>query len=239
MKILHLWFPPETTLRGYMTKQLVTKSNTLIEASYSLTLQAQRLVLACLAKIDPRSEVPSEVRLTASEYSEISGIDFNGSHRELYKAADSLYNATIVLTRPDDNEEIELRWVQKKVKTLKGEGVITLVWSSDIRQYIGQLKGKFTTYNLQHAAKLRSAHSIRIYELLMQFNTTGKRFISIDELKKYLCVSDKYPEFKDFNKRVIKTSVDDINALGALTVSYEVVKVGRTAHSINFSFEKH
>jgi plasmid replication initiation protein len=228
---------PFSPIGGCM-KLVVTKSNSLIEASYHLSLQAQRLVLACLAKLDSRSEVPKEMTLCASEYAEITGMDIKNAHRELYKAADGLFDAVIILLRPDDNEETKLRWVQKQVKTLNGEGSVKLIWSDDILDYISQLKGKFTSYNLHHAARLNSAYSIRLYELLMQFKSTGERHICIDELKKILCIADKYRQFKDLNKWVIKAAVDDINSFGALSVSYEVVKAGRTAHSINFSFEK-
>ena len=46
----------------------ITKSNHLVEASYSLTLQEQRLILSCLAKVDSRNEAPKEITLSAQEY---------------------------------------------------------------------------------------------------------------------------------------------------------------------------
>ena len=42
------------------------------------------------------------------------GIDKKNAHRELYKAADALFSSTIQLT--ENNEDVELYWVQEKAK---------------------------------------------------------------------------------------------------------------------------
>ena len=91
-----------------MSNNSVTKANSLIDASYKLNVQAQKLVLACLSKIDPRpeKETPKEISLTATEFSNLMGIDKKNAHRELYKAADALFRSTIQLT--ENNEEVEL-----------------------------------------------------------------------------------------------------------------------------------
>ena len=39
---------------------IVTKANALIEASYNLTLNEQRIILACAAKLDGRKPMPRE-----------------------------------------------------------------------------------------------------------------------------------------------------------------------------------
>jgi len=78
-----------------MNNLSVTKSNSLIDASYRLNVQAQKLVLACLGKVDPRSEIPKEMTLTAQEYSDLMGI--TNARRDLCKAADSLFDAVIIL----------------------------------------------------------------------------------------------------------------------------------------------
>ena len=51
-----------------MNNLSVTKSNCLIDASYQLNVQAQKLVLACLGKVDSRNEIPKEIKITAIEF---------------------------------------------------------------------------------------------------------------------------------------------------------------------------
>ena len=142
-----------------MSNLSVSKSNDLIDASYKLNAQAQKLVLACLAKVDSRKDIPKEISLTASEFSEIMGIT-NNARRDLYKAADTLFDA--IITIKEGKETTRIRWVQKDVKKQKGEGAITIYWTDDVLKYISQLKSRFTTYKLRNIAHLQSAHSIRL-----------------------------------------------------------------------------
>ena len=217
-----------------MNNLTVTKSNYLIEASYKLNVQAQKLVLACLGKVDPRGEIPKEMRITAAEYGELMGI--SNARRDLYKAADTLFDAVIILK--DEHEEVKLRWIQKGVKKLKGEGTVVITWTDDVLKYISQLKNRFTTYKLRSIANLQSGHSIRLYELLMRFNSTGIRKISLVDFRSALGLDDKYTEFRDLNKWVIKSAVKELNQRSDLIISYETTKNGRTVVGLVFEFKQ-
>lgn len=221
-----------------MNNLSVTKSNNLIDASYKLNVQAQKLVLACLGKVDSRPDVApqKEITLTASEFSELMGVDIKNAHRELYKAADALFKSVIVLHEGD--EEVELYWIQEKAKKLKGEGAVRIVWSDRILKYISQLKSRFTTYKLRNIATLQSGHSIRLYELLMKFNATGERVIYLDDFKSALGISDKYPEFKVLNRDVIKPALAELNKRSDLIIKFDTIKKGRNVVALVFEFRQ-
>ena len=219
-----------------MSNLSVYKANNLIDASYKLNAQAQKLILTCLAKLDSRCEIPKEITLTAIEFSELMGIDPKNAHRELYKAADALFKSSVILRT--ENVETEIHWIQKRVSKLKGEGAVTLTWSDDVIKYISQLQNRFTGYKLHNIALLQSSHSIRIYELLMRFKATGDRSIYIDDFKSALGVSDKYPEFKILNRAVIKPAIEELNKRSDLTVSYEAIKKGRKVTGLAFNFKQ-
>ena len=219
-----------------MSNLSVYKSNTLVDASYKLNAQAQKLILCCLAKLDSRNEVPKDITLTALEFSKLMGIEPKNAHRELYKAADSLFRSSVILR--EDDVETEIHWVQKRVTKLKGEGAVTLTWSDDVLKYISQLERLFTGYKIRNISLLQSHHSIRIYELLMKFKTTGERTITLVDFKSSLGITDKYPQFKDLNKRVIKPSIDELNARSDLTVSVEPIRGGRKITGLAFSFKQ-
>jgi|TARA_Y100000588_G_C14191456_1_gene898201 plasmid replication initiation protein len=214
----------------------VTKANYLVEASYSLTLQEQRLILACLSKIDSRAEPAKEITLLASEYSELMNVDIKNAHRELQKASQKLYERSIVVKDPEKIEEF--RWIQKKIHYQKGEGRIKLFWSDDVLTYIGQLKRRFTTYRLADVASLNTSYSIRLYELLMQFNSTKQRSISVDDFRSLFQLNDKYPLFRDLNKRVIKPAVKEINSSSNLEVFYSTTKKGKNIVELHFDFQE-
>lgn len=218
-----------------MNNLSVTKSNALIDASYKLNVQAQKLVLACLAKVDPRDEIPKEMSLSATEFGELMGIE-NNARRDLYRAADALFKSSVILK--DDKEEVELYWIQKKAKKLKGEGLVTLTWSDEVLKYISQIKSRFTSYKLRNIANLQSSHSIRLYELLMKFNATGERVIYLDDFKSALGISDKYKEFKVLKRDVIAPSVKELNQRSDLAIKFETIKKGRSVAALSFEFKQ-
>lgn len=218
-----------------MTKSaLVTKSNSLIDANYKLNVQAQKLILACLSKIDPRIEIPREITISASEFSSLMHVDIKNAHRELYKAADILFRSEITLY--ENGEKIELYWIQEKAQKVTGEGVVRLMWSERILKYISQIKSHFTTYKIQNIAKLQSSHSIRIYELLMRFKSTEDRVIYLEDFKASLGIADKYSKFKHLNNDVIKPSINELNKRTDLIIKYETIKKGRSVAALSFRF---
>lgn len=217
-----------------MNNLSVTKANNLIDASYRLNIQAQKLVLACLGLVDPRSEIPKTMTITALQFADLMGIP--NAHRELYSAVDALYGATIVLK--EGNDDVELRWIQKKSKRIKGAGSITITWSDEVLRYISQLQSRFTTYKLRNIANLQSSHSIRLYELLQRFNDKNYRVILIDDFRIALGLGDKYSQFKDLNKWVIKPSVEELNQRSDLVIEYDTIKKGRTVTALAFTFKQ-
>ena len=219
-----------------MNNLSVTKSNYLIDASYKLNTQAQKLVLSCLAKVDSRDEIPREITITAQEFSALTGINIKNSYRELYKASDALWNAEITII--EGATKTRLRWVQKDIKKLQGSGSVTITWSDEVLKYISQLKSRFTTYKLRNIAELQSGHSIRLYELLMKFNSTGERIIYLDDFKSVLGLGGKYSQFKILNRDVIKPAINELNQRSDLIIKYETIKKGRAVIALGFEFKQ-
>ena len=126
----------------------------------------------------------------------------------------------------------------KGVKKLKGDGAVIITWTDDVLKYISQLKSRFTTYKLRSIANLQSGHSIRLYELLMRFNATNSRVISLDDFRSALGLADKYQQFKILNRDVIKPSVEELNQRSDLVITYETIKKGRNVAALAFTFKQ-
>ncbi|MQT78271.1 RepB family plasmid replication initiator protein, partial [Pseudomonas helleri] len=77
--------------------------------------------------------------------------------------------------------------------------------------YLTELTKQFTKYALVDVAKMDSTHAIRMYELIMQWESVGRREISIDELREWFQLQDKYPSIKDFKLRVLHPAIAEIN----------------------------
>lgn len=226
----------ERLLGAFMIDKKVVKSNSLIKASYRLNTQAQKLILACISKVDPRDEIPKEMTITAAEYGEVLG-SLDNVRRGLYAAADSLFESSVIIK--DGNDETELYWVQKKVKKIRGEASVTLTWSDDVLKYISKLHaGEFTSYFLKSVVKLESVHAIRLYELLMQWkNTTCRLNITVDDFRFSMGCQKKYKEFKALRQKVIEPAVNEINECSDINLEYRMIRENRRVTSLEFVFD--
>jgi len=221
-----------------LSKLIAYKSNALIEASYKLTLQEQRVLLMCIGKLNPQDKNPKkQFQLTADEFY-LAFPDMNRKHaeRRLQEAIDRLWERSIIINWKDKSEKI--RWIQGQAKYFSGEGKIEIVFSDLIMPYLTQLKGQFTSITVKNISALKSTYSIRIYELLMQFKKTGNRLINIDDFRSILSLDKKYKEFRTLNNSILKRSLKELNAKSDLIVSVEYIKKGRSIIALQFQFKE-
>lgn len=214
------------------------KSNALIEASYKLTLQEQRILLMCIGKLNPLAENPNKTfQLTANEFY-LAFPDMGRKHaeRHLKDAVDRLWDRTISISWKSNKEEI--RWIQRKAKYFDGEGKLEISFSDYIMPYLTQLTQQFTAIAVKNVSALKRTYSIRIYELLMQFKKTGDRLITVDDFRSMLGLEDKYSEFRALNQLVLKPAVKELNEKSDLIVSVDTVKNGRAVVALHFQFKE-
>ena len=114
--------------------------------------------------------------------------------------------------------------------------MIGLRFSKDLLPFISNLSREFTKYALSDISGMSSAYAIRIYELISQYRSIGKREIAVADLYQMLELGDRYPLFADFKRWVLETSVQQINENSPLEVSYELRKTGRKYTHVIFSF---
>lgn len=221
-----------------MCNLVAYKSNALIEASYKLTLQEQRLLLMCIGKLNPKDDKPQKTfEITAEEfYLAFPDINRTNAERRLQEAIDRLADRWIHINWKDNKEEI--RWIQRKAKYFTGEGKVEISFSEYIMPYLTQLKGQFTAIAVKNVSALKRTYSIRIYELLMQFKKTGDRLIRVEDFRSMLGLEDKYPTFKRLKDSVIKPALKELNEKSNLIVSVDLVKKGREVVALHFHFKE-
>ncbi|AKH22397.1 replication initiation protein [Sedimenticola thiotaurini] len=215
---------------------LVTKANSLIEAAYTLSLNEQRIILACAAQLDGRKPPPRNTfLLTVDEFQGLFGTDPKSTYKEMEEATNRLYERDI--RKIDGQTRKRMRWVYM-AEYQKGEGRVKLGFSPEITPYLTMLNKRHTTYQLNEVRGLGSAYSIRLYEMLARFRDTGWFAISVDDFKERLQLVGKYPRFSNLKARVIDPAVKEIRAKTSLDVSWQPIKKGRTVETIRFSFEE-
>ena len=98
-------------------------------------------------------------------------------------------------------EQVKTRWVQSVIYA-KNESYIKIKFTDEILPLVTMLEKHFTSYELQQVSSLKSVHSIRLYELLIQYRTVGKIEISLDDLRLKLGINEsEYLRMDNFKNR--------------------------------------
>lgn len=222
---------------------MVCKSNAVIEAGYRLNLNEQRIILACIAQVDSRDELMemSAFEIHAKDFARLFDVSEDSAYNDLKEAAKNLYNRSLTIYNPDPEqpelEKLETRWISS-IGYMPDKGKLSLRFALDILPYLGGLKGTFTKYELKHVGDMTTTYGIRLYELLMQWKSTGKREIEIEWLKKQFQLDTSYDRMFDLKKRVIDPAVKDINKHSNYAVSWEQRKTGRRVTHLLFTFSE-
>ena len=225
-----------------MTKnELVVKSNHLIEASYQLTLNEQRVILLAITKIHRQKPLCAEdiFSISAADFSIYFDMDLNNTYQELIKVAERLYERTLIIHQPDPDfptlTKTKTRWISS-IDYIPETGTLRLMFAQKIVPYLSMLKEQFTKYPLVSVSSMSSIYAVRLYELLKQWSAVGKREVNLDWLKQQLEIQNEYQRMFDFKKYVIEPAITQINKHSDLQVSYTQRKTGRVVTHFTFDF---
>lgn len=224
----------------YMKKDLIVKDNALINASYNLDLVEQRLIL--LAILEAREKnTPTDKDLTvhAATYMTHFNVTPQSAYIVLKEASKSLFERRFSyqkLNAKGNIENVLSRWVQR-ISYVDNEALIRFRFSDDVIPLISQLEKHFTSYELEQVSNLTSIYSIRLYELLISWRSTGILVIELEEFRKKLGIeNNEYKRMGQFKEKVLDFAITQINQHTDITVSYEQHKAGRTITGFSFSF---
>lgn len=212
----------------------VVKANQVIEASYSLSVVEQRIILSAISRIPAMQEVTDQMLyyVTASDLEKL-GVHEKTAYRDLKEGVNRLYERSIYID--DGVEQRKMRWVQE-IGFVEGTRTIGIRFSTPILPFLSNLSREFTRYALADIAGMQSAYAIRIYELLIQYRSIGYREVSVEDLRKMLVLGGRYPAFADLKRWVIDVAVTQINEHSPFQVNWTPRKTGRKVTTLAFEF---
>lgn len=210
----------------------VVKANSLIEASYRLTLDEMRLLALTIGTMNPKSD-QQVFEFSVSEFvNQFPEVNADRAYTQIKSAIERISERWV--KTEDERHVTKFRWVSSQTY-FKKEGRFKIALTNEIMPYLTQLKGQFTQYQLNHISGFSSVYAIRLYELFTQYKRLGDRYISVEDLKKWLQLEDKYDRYNNLNQRVLTPALSEINEKSDLSVEYEPIKKGRKVTGIEFS----
>ena len=222
--------------------KLVVKDNSLINASYSLGLVEQRIML--LAIVEAREtgqgiDTDTFLEVHAQHYADRFDINVNNAYSMLSEATQTLFNRQVTYTVHDEKrnkpEKRVVRWVSG-ISYVEGAGVVKLRFAPEVVPLITRLEKNFTSYELEQVKNLNT-YATRLYEILASWRSVGKVTITLEELRNNLGLIDEYSRLEAFKRRVLDLAVSQINQYTDIKAQYEQHKQGRVITGFTFKFK--
>ena len=233
--------------------KLIRKSNELVEARYKFDIWETRIFTKMLTMVQRDDKDFQEYRIYLKDIVRDFEIENNNDAYDRLKAGGyKLMSKIIKVIRETDEGLMELATpivvgVQNLVNH-KSEGAkfIDVSFHPEMKPFLLSLKSKFTTYDVRNILKLPSSYSIRIYELLKQYEKIGRRKFELQELKEIIGVieevdhngkkayKDNYPLFGNFKQRVLLKAERDLKKSTDIQFTFEPKKTGRKVTHILF-----
>jgi plasmid replication initiation protein len=229
----------------HQKSELVVKSNRLIEASYRLTLNEQRIILYAISRSreEQKGLLPDQpVVITADAFaSQFPTAKKGHVYQQLKEAMSALYDRSVTLYETDEDTGLPqvstTRWISK-ASYIDGAGRVKIIFTPDVIKYITRLEKEFTSYQLEKVGNMTSFYAVRLYELLAQNREIGSRSLSLKWLRETLQIEpDEYKLTADFKKWIIDSAIKQINDYSDLTVKYEPKKTGRAITDFLFKIK--
>lgn len=206
-------------------KLVVTQSNRLVHASYTMTLDEKRIVMLLLSVIRVDDVDFQLYRFPITDIRDYLDLSTKDLYADIRKITGLLKSR--VLEIPEDGGGwLQVGWISSARYVPKGKygadcACLDLKFDPDLKPYLLGLKAQFTSYALRYAVMLSGFNHIRVYELLNSHKKQKTATFPIDELKKTLKLEGKYDNYKDFRKYVLLTSQRELADKTDLAFDFE------------------
>lgn len=223
----------------------VVKDNALINASYSLELVEQRIVLQAIVKAretETGFDTKTPLSIHASEYEKQFGVTKDAAYKALKDAVLSLFERQFTFTELQDEKlkVVKSRWVSQ-IAYVDKNAEVQIIFSPAVSSMCSRLERHFTSYDLEQVAQLTSKYAVRLYELVVAWQSTGKTPIfKLQDFREKIGLLDEN-EYKDmctFKKYVLELAVKQINEHTDIKLDYEQHKAGRKIDGFSFKFKQ-
>lgn len=210
---------------------LVVQSNDLIEAYYDmdLTVNEHKIIRYVASKIKLHDNSFPDYSFEVKEFAKAVGVRGNNYHAHIEKIADELTKRRIKVKSKE-----KVGWFPWFSAIVYEKGIVHISFNPVIKDLILKLEERFTNYHFNAITPLRSGYSLRLFELLKQYEKIGHRTIELDELRMMLGISDKYQEYSSLKQRVVVRAQEELKEKTKLAFEFEEIKRGRKVVALKF-----
>lgn len=231
------------------SKDLIYKSNNLINSKYNITLIQARFLAFVSSLINAYDDdfFTYSIRVpTILKFLEIDRKNLNW----LSESLKQLLTTMICLENSEKVEEYTTFLSHFRLD--KANDILEFSFHSSLKPHYLQLKNNFTKLKLDQYNKFESVYTLRFYEWLeynisLYYTYKNSKFktieITLDELlekftssynhkKKKFEIPGSYKQYKNFKGKVLEVAKNELKAKSNIYFEYEEIKVNRGVKSL-------
>lgn len=208
-------------MSNFSEKNKVVQANDLIQLSKwnlnALPLKVFKTLVSCIDTKNPPKD--NTVYISKQELFNVVGSDSDGGYDYLKKQIKSLQRQIIELKYPNGGVLSlsimpSVYWPPKDSNEM-----IQCTFAKELMPYLINLQERFLQYDVAALKNFKSKYGLILYEYLLsrerqERQSEHKYSISTDDLRRLTDTEKKLKDSKNFKRRVIEASVEDINSAG-------------------------
>lgn len=228
--------------------RIIKKSNRLIQNVVNhCSYYQNKLLFVLLDKYGKKisDSKCDEITITVKELCDMLRYDYHSGNfdKNIVRALTDFRKCGIDIASTDENGNLKYIGLNFFKKITVEDNICSFEWNDILAKngLLGELTERY--YQLgDDYLNLRSSYSQILYELFMSYKNYERRYnkqveVSVESLKRTLNIENTktYNNFSDFNKLLLKKSINEINISTSLEVTYRTKRKGRKIDSILFT----
>ena len=206
----------------------------LVNAKYKLNSTEIKFILTAIAQIDSiKDEVLKDYEIKVSDLEKKLQAEQNETR--LKQFAKKLMSKPLEV--PTADGWIIANWFSD-IEYIRGQAKFKVRFSEKLKPYLLQLKERFISYNLKYILPLTSTYSVRIYQLLKEYEKLRKRYFEVEELMDLLQVPKSYKLYSKFKQGILKVAEKELLEHTDIYFTIEEEKAGRKVSRLIFRIYK-
>jgi plasmid replication initiation protein len=216
-------------------RNIVKQDFKLVNAKYKLNTSEIKFIMNAIAQIDADDDEFTEYEIKVSDLEEKLQIGKN-QHTRLKEFAKKIMSKPILIEQ--DNEDFTVFNWFSRIRYISKQAKFIVKIDDELKPYLLNLKNRFVKYNLKYILPLTSNYSIKIYQLLKEYEKLEKRKFKVEELQDFLQVPKSLKIYNRFKEKVLKVAERELIEHCDIFFEFEEIKAGRKVDEILFRIKE-
>lgn len=222
-------------MSDYKDSALVVQSNQFVrETSHNLKAAEIKMFdvfVSCIDTLHPKAQI----EITKSELLKAMG-DTGTNYTTTRATLNSIFHKGFLMV---DERRTKAYHFIDSFEWFHDEDIVKIEFHKDILPMLVDLKSNFLQYSVQDLNCLKSRYSMLLYKYVLSYIRQYRTLdftVSINELRSFLNLEQKYTEFDNFRRKVLDVFEEEVNKSRALPylVRYEKLLSGKKVRAIRF-----